>query len=427
MAKYNFRQGMARRQQDGNGNPTFLIVSGNHVDLVVNPDPTIMLFAHRDENYMMSETQSVGDAWGPFTQPVTSWLYWDIDFQTGVLSRGFTQLRPVTNATAPSNPTTDQHWFDSASTTMKRWNGGAWKEVIRVFAAELQNGATLKHYALGSQVAIGGLGQEHFAGTILHEPGGKPLQVWERDRNGVFLTTETPLSAQLIPGANFRVEAGIHSAKAVESIPIHYCVALNDDAAGEIKLASSANTDEPAVGIAAEDMTSDEVRSYITQGFVVNEQWSWSDDPGTKLYVGTTGVLTTTIPIMTSIQVMGHVVSPTEVYINPQPLQVFNRGSYQSGNYVPRYIDKVTGEEVIWDRLSIPGVIAATGFIHVQATPQTTWTIDHNAATWNPAVQVRDLNNVVIEPDAIRTVSPNSIEVDFYQAQTGTAIVTLLV
>jgi hypothetical protein len=317
MAQFNFRHGIARRQEDVGGNPTFLQNNGNYVDLIVQPDPTVLLVAHGVTNYIYVENVTVVHAWGPFGTD-TYWLYWDVDFVTGEITRGYTSLSPTYQSTPPLMPQTDQHWFDVTSMVQKVWNGTQWIEKLRVFAAQLTSGITIIPQLLGSQVGANGV--VAFAGFPLMDPDGNPVQKFRRDRRGEFITTETPLSAQFARNANFRIEAAIVQGHAQESIPIYYCVAYNNY--NQLVLARNTVPQFPAMGVASEDMSTGETRSFITKGFVTNElDWDFSAYPaGQPLFVGPTGELTPDVTQLTSIQRMGYVVDRNTAFISPQQI-----------------------------------------------------------------------------------------------------------
>jgi hypothetical protein len=174
--KLNFRQGIARYQTDVLATPTFLQKSagaGNFIDLLVSPDPTVIVFAHRSANYIVEETRSVANAWGPFSGSNTVYLYWDINLVTGEISRGTTLLPPIYSGSAPSTPGSDQHWFDTNETVMRVWNGTKWVEKIRCFAAYLSSGTIIRPYALGTQA---GIHEECEGGNLVLDAYNKPLR-----------------------------------------------------------------------------------------------------------------------------------------------------------------------------------------------------------------------------------------------------------
>jgi hypothetical protein len=323
MARFTFRHGIARRQEDGLGNPTFLqkTSAGAYIDLIVSPDPTIFLIAHYDTDYLLIENNTVPHAWGPFTAGVDYWLYWDVDFETGALTRGYTLREPIDQPRAPTSPLPDQHWFDTQNKVMKVWSGNRWVDYLRVFACKYQQGSIIVHSGIGSQVGMNNVPTN--AGAILFDPEDKPVQKFKKDRRGQFITTETPLFSQFIRLANFRIEASIFHAKADENIPAHFAVAYTDY--NKIKLARNDVPQFPAVGIAAEDMERDEVRAFIASGFVQDDVlWNWSNySAGTPLFVGLTGELTPNPPQQWSIQRVGIVVDPKTVYVDVKQIILY--------------------------------------------------------------------------------------------------------
>jgi len=344
VARFNFRQGIARRQEDGSNNPNNLQPSngGSYVDLLVSPDPTIFLISHYDIDYMQSENASITKAWGPFTSGTDYWLYWDIDFITGELTRQFTTEEPFFGSNPPPNPAPDKHWFDIDEEVMKVWTGSSWVEKVRLFSAKYQGGATLVHYPLGSQVGLNN--KKTDAGKILFDPDGKPLQKFQRNRRGQFITTETPLNSQFNRIANFRVEAAIVQGEATEQIPIHHAVAF--DNFDELILAKNTDPIRPAIGVATEDMNPGEIRSYITKGFIVDDvNWDWSAySPQTGIYVGPNGeLLPEPDPFGITQQRIGYVVNRTTVFIDITEQVLLEP---PTGNEIGILVDRDSGRRV---------------------------------------------------------------------------------
>jgi hypothetical protein len=324
MAKLNFRQGLVRYQTDVSDNPAFLIQNGSYVDLNVSPDPTVFTIAHFDQDYLFAENEYVAEAWGPFSVGPNHYLYWDVNLTTGELTRGFTTVAPTYGPTPPS-PLPGYHWFDTTSTVMKVWSGSNWVEKLRVFAAIVGSGAPsiTYPYELGeSQVGLDNT--PAWAGYPLFD-GTTPVQRFRRDRRGVFVHTETPLSSPWTRLTNFKIEATIMQARATEHIPMHYAVSYQGP--NKIGLASSGpqsspliNSARPAIGIAAEDMYTGEERAFITKGYVSNEQWNWTEPSGTYIFVGLGGVLTTAPPQYWSIQRIGNIVDSNTIYLNVEQM-----------------------------------------------------------------------------------------------------------
>ncbi len=408
MARFNFRQGIARRQQDGLGNPNNLQPSngGSWIDLIVSPDPTVFIIAHYDTDYMFTENTTIAKAWGPFTAGTDYWLYWDIDFRTGELSRGYTLEEPVFGNTPPSAPVpNDTHWFDTNEMVMKTPFGpfgNRWVERIRVFAAKYQGGATIIDYPLGTQVGVSGFNVH--AGKVLYDPDGKPLQVFQRNRRGQFITTETPLHSQFSRIANFRVEAAIVQGEAVEPIAIHHAVAFNDF--DELMLARNTDTLHPAIGLATEDMVTGEIRSYITKGFIRDEvNWDWSAFPvHTALFVGPTGNLLTEpeAGALTQQQV-GYTVNANTIFVDVGQQILLEP---PVGNEIVYHLNRDTGALIarqiqlnLDDLIDVNAWNPQDGDVIVWDDLQNTWVLKSGCCEGQGAQELNDLNDVIVMPD----------------------------
>lgn len=316
--KIGFRQGIVRHQTDIGNNPTYLQYSGGTVNIIVSPDPTVIAFAHGfNDDYIFEESQTVIGAWiGPFTPGTDYWLYWDIDIFTGLRTYGHTTVEPIDGSVEPTK-LTDQHWFDITTSTFKVVVTGRWQEKVRCFAGKLDGGGFLVPYTFGTQV---GFTNTVLAGYLLFDDNGKPVKRFNRQGRGKFLTTESAFSSQLANLANFKLEATQLDAKAIETIPKYSVVAYAD--VGEIGLASYLTPELPSVGVVTEDMTTGEVRTFIAAGFVTNSAWNWTDAPGQRLFVGTDGVITTTVSQTSAIQQIGKVVSPDTIFVDIKPVIV---------------------------------------------------------------------------------------------------------
>lgn len=114
--RIDFRQGIINYPSTGQ-NQTFLLYGGGYVSLSCSNGRVDVAFAHLSENYLLSESTDVPNAWGPLSPGVDYWLYWDIDLRSAVRTFGYSLLQPITSAIQP--PVVEgQHWFNSANTTM---------------------------------------------------------------------------------------------------------------------------------------------------------------------------------------------------------------------------------------------------------------------------------------------------------------------
>lgn len=139
------RQTVLAGSVDSNGAANFISVG---TGLAVNIDatsPSLVLSFAKGFNangaieYM--KEVSADFSIGSLTASTTCYLYAAYDPDTDSLSYGHSTLAPVYSLTAPSSPATGQHWFDISTMTMKRYNGGGWDTVTRVFLGEAITGA----------------------------------------------------------------------------------------------------------------------------------------------------------------------------------------------------------------------------------------------------------------------------------------------
>jgi len=328
--RVNFRQGIIRRQTNLTA-PDFLrktSLSGNSIDLIVSPEPTVISIAHYEANYLFEETRTVEGAWGgdapgslngPLTATgQTQYLFWDVDLATGQLTRGWTLVPPIINATEPANPLADTHWFDTVVTRMRVFRQpnpgqpGVWQDKVRLFAAIYDSSANIIPYPLGSQVGISG--GEYSTGNLVLAANNRPL----RQQDGTFVTTETNLTIYQTSGQNVRFDAALMFAMAAEQLPKFSCVSFLPNRT--ICLASSSATTRFVSGIITEDLYQDEVGQIITGGIVRNEQWGWTPDQiNAPLFINTSGQLTLRRPLVGVVQQVGYVYDQDSIYFNLFP------------------------------------------------------------------------------------------------------------
>jgi hypothetical protein len=302
----NFRQGIVETQPT----PAAIALGGGQVNLNTNMAPTILSFADGSSDYLFIENTSSVPAWaGPFTLGTDYWLYWDIDKTTANRTFGTTLVEPTFGTTRPSSPLNDQHFFDTSINKMVVWNGQRWIEKLRIFAAKLENGSTLIRETVGtSQV---GLDTESYSGEIVLAPNGLPVV----RANGEFLTTQTPTNSQDNPLNSYKIESLQIRAKAVEPIPIYHCVAYKGP--NQTGLATNRSPDRGrCIGVSVENTLTNEMRKYVTFGYVTNPAWNFTENPGTLVFVGNNGQVTTDVPTKISLQRIGTVVSSDTILVD---------------------------------------------------------------------------------------------------------------
>lgn len=300
--KINFRQGIISSQVDGTGQPFYLVASAtpNFVDLNVSPTPCAVTFVHGSSDYLQVFSSAVAPAWGPVPTG-TSYLYWDIDLLTAVVSYGLTTLEPVASTVEPVSPPAPlgqavYHWFDMNVNTMKIWTGTKWRAVVRVFAGRV-NGSTVSitMEPLG-QSWKGILPVQTNTGFIATDIFSNPL----RTLAGEFVTTETAVRFRntvgtsgvlaVLPNAFVPVRAG-------ENIPAMSLVHFRDD--GNVGLASGNPALMPTrvpVGVMQQALGLNEVGSLTQNGEITYDQWDWSAHVGRPVYCGENGEIVTTRP-----------------------------------------------------------------------------------------------------------------------------------
>ena len=312
--KINFRQGIVRYQTDVYAQPAFLqksTLNSQFIDLIVSPDPTIIVFAHRGANYLFEEAKTVANAWGPFVGTTTQYLYWDLDLLTGILTRGATTLPPIYSGTAPKNMPTGQHWFDTSNTLMQVWNGTAWIEKIRVFAATYSSSSVIKPFPLGSQA---GLVQTIDAGNLVLDEYNKPL----RQSNGTFVTTTTTMAIVGLATKKVKFETEVLQLMATEYIPKFSLVQAM--AGRKCSLARSSDKMSRVSGICMEDMYQGEISVIVPNGLVRYEGWNWPIQRINRpIFCGPTGQLTLSPPTTGVLQQVGVVYDTDAVFMNIFP------------------------------------------------------------------------------------------------------------
>lgn len=311
--KLNFRHGLVSYQTTGN-TPDFLQVinSGQNVSTKATNKPILITFSHKSTDYLFQERVSTPSAWGPFTGSLSKWLFWDIDLITGSRTFGTTAVEPVTGSNAPLSPVQDLHWYDTVEKVMKVRVGNIWKEVLRVFAAKYQNSSILQPYAIGSQVGLVNI--PTFAGFILFDDEENPIRRFNKGRKSEFIHTESILSSQAQASfVSFTLQSVLNIVEAYEAITEFTLVALIGE---EIGVAKHTDQTRVAVGLIRESVVSGQSTNYFTNGFISNENWNFSVNPGTLLFCGNNGQVTINVPQSGFLQQVGHVVNNNTIFLN---------------------------------------------------------------------------------------------------------------
>ena len=307
-----FTQGLVKGQVDPIANSKlFLQKSGSYVNIYATTVPLTAAVQHGEKTYLIVEQLPVNQAWGPFPAGKTSWLYWDINMATGAVTRGMTNVEPRYGLTLPLTAEVDQHFYDLTAKVMKVFNGTAWVEKLRVFAAYvIYPGYTLHMYDFNSQVGLTG---QYQGGYILYGLNGKAI----KEDDGSFVNT----------GSNYMVKGGVYNfplsfdyeptyAIAAESIQGLAFVAFN-----EPSVVSLANHESGkwAAALAMTPAVLGQNLELKFYGVVRSDQFAFADEDINKpLWLDSNGTYTFQRPIGTLAQLLGIVIDTNAIFFAPR-------------------------------------------------------------------------------------------------------------
>jgi len=325
MARISFRQGIVRTH------PSALQFTAGNTAILLNATSAPVIYAFADgpeHDYLYEEAGTINPAWTDLPTTNKYWLYYKLNQLTGERGFGTTTLQPIEDVSPPNNPQVGQHWFDMRASyeNMNVWNGSRWLPKVRVFAARV-NGTSIVPYAVGTQ---SGMDDPVRAGFLLFDDENKtrPIKRFDRRGRGKFITTESAIFSQFSNLTGFRPEQAIVDGQAIEPIGRYQCIALK----GQRQLGLAKNTDPlfPCIGVTLEPMATGEVRSYVTSGYLTDDDFSvkapnidFSKDPGTLIFVGDDGQLTTEVPQVFSIQRVGVLVDELTILVDIQPSIIY--------------------------------------------------------------------------------------------------------
>jgi hypothetical protein len=303
--KTDIRQGIVKAQTS----PSFVYFSGGAVGLDASQTPIVISFINGDTETLFIENKTIERAWeGPFQRDKDHWLYWDID-SNGVRTFGKTTVEPY-KYNIKDKPRLDQHYFDYVTNQMKVWNGLKWEPKLRVFAAKVISGNSIKPFPLGSQnktTSIRNSGSFIYVGDSILKS------------NTIFDFVK-PISTQ----TDFHTQDYIATIEK-EQLPLRAKEPIFKYAAISIvsqdlyaKLASY--KDLPCIGLALESTLNGGKFGYIRYGVLEDfffEQFYAK--PGDKLWLNENGLLTKSPRTDGKlVQMIGEFITPRKVFINIQ-------------------------------------------------------------------------------------------------------------
>jgi hypothetical protein len=289
----NFRQGLVNSPRNPSGQPDFLQIQLNSVNVVATNSPVVLTVAHGQSDYLITIESNVSPAWRnfgttEFPSGINYWLYLDVNAVTGEITYGQTKLEPVSRMYAPLNPQRDQHWFDTANNRTKVWIGSSWQDKIRIFVGQLTATSTIVHNPFGSHVGITG---ERKSGKIAFDVYGKPF----RKSNGELFTTEDDIFVDGIVASPNSLETRLITVQAAESIPRFSVVKFT--AFDTVRLARYEDTDNKILAFALQSVATNQPSSVVLQGVIENPAWNWPA-VNLPLWVDEFGQLTTNDPMI---------------------------------------------------------------------------------------------------------------------------------
>lgn len=272
-----FRQGIVNAQ------PDFLNFISPNVWIRTSDSPTFVTIAHGTRNYIHYENTDV-QAWnGPFTPSTHYWLYWDFNSRTFDRTFGYTTLAPIVSPTAPTSAldsqgfpgtTIDRHWFNTLTNVMSVYDGVAWRQVIRVFAAQFYNGSF-------TSLSINA---PDFRGTQIGNTASVPAGRVVFDENGhtivrddrTFFTTEDKMFASGARVDGIRLESNVSVLEMYNSVAAFSVVALSSDIGfGKARTAIYEDVGVAAIAMVTQDVIANDIGAVIFQGVVTNVNWNW--------------------------------------------------------------------------------------------------------------------------------------------------------
>ena len=299
----------------------FLVKTGSYVSLQTQNGHVDVAFASGDANYLLTESETVTNAWGPIPANTDCWLYWDINMNTAIRTFGFTTIEPVYGTVVPSSPTEGLHWFDTANHVMYAYENGGFRERLRCFAGKVNNSAfaglgvgfPARPFA-GSQVGI--YTPNTLVGRIIIDDEGMPI----RRQTGEFFTTEDQFFINDTAVTALKLESSVLTGTANETMAKYQIVKFAQF--GRLNLATYNDISTTAIGVVLQDLVWDATGIVAIQGVITNPSWNWTT-VGAPLWISTGGLLTETDPHVTDPLAypvgkapVGRVLTPQSIYFD---------------------------------------------------------------------------------------------------------------
>lgn len=248
----------------------------------------------------------------------TFWLYANIDFN-GQLVLKYTTVSPTSSLFGDDFPVSSSNgrlFYNRTLDRMFQFNVGKWVEHDAVIIAEINKNLRVvdlfKNYSQAGYPSRS-VNDQDFA----VDSRKTPIKVFKRD-SYTFLTESQYKKLNFRLLKNMEVAPLLHRSRAgstMESMTV-----VHRGANYSLSPCSTLTT-FPAFGLVLEDAQQGEEVTMLEKGFYYTRHRQWPHPPNTKLYYGTTGLLTVNPPDLNnskSAQCVGHIVDLNTIYFDPE-------------------------------------------------------------------------------------------------------------
>jgi len=172
-----------------------------------------------------------------------------------------------------------RHWYDTTNHKHYVRTATSWREVIRVFAAQLINSVTFLPQSINHNLFTGtqiGDTSSVRAGRVLFDEASDPLRRDDR----TFFTSEDQFFASAARIDALRLESNVARGQAAYENAIAAFKVVAWKADGKVQTAQYNDVGTTVVGVLTEDLLLNEVGAIIVQGVITNPEWNWTSGPG---------------------------------------------------------------------------------------------------------------------------------------------------
>lgn len=306
-----FRHGIVKQQKDIAGNPASIFIDGNVFRLKgTKEQPFVFTLSFGKFDYLLEVENS------NLTWPIRdgSWnLYLSMDLLTGELSTGSSSLPVFYTDNEPQNVEEGQHWFDVNDATMRVFEDGIWKDVLRIFVARAM-GQKLTQMKVGSQMVTETPVKPVY--PVL-DTFGYPMRVRRpKDSVGQMSGFMGSTTKDLSKGRTL-VRFGDFLLGATASTNLHSHCLVHLEPAKKVRFSDATDPTNRVIGMVIPPASSGQEVDIKSFGFIKNENWNWSDGEISRpLFSDGSGNPTTLPPDTGILQQVGFVVASDTMFLD---------------------------------------------------------------------------------------------------------------